>query len=446
LSNGSSSDFEIRIGVRGASPEETDQLAGQTDDDSEPDFDDDRIDSDVKEEAIEELQKKNDQRSTINLLKPHHNFFQVRTYKGFPINIARYAVTIMATAPDLTFICDPNKSLGTQPDTVSINTGVKEVTNTLGNCLAVFSSGILSAYMTDQGVYIVELSSWTEKGLDDLVRAYTNAMQKCNFYRGKCLQFGNGGVSFVNRPNTNFDDVVIPPDDKDNFYSNTIGYITDPRLHAITRKRGVILCGPPGTGKTSIVKAAFKAVDGKGISCIFVAGDAFRENTLQDLITFVTTYLTPCIIVLEDFDLIAYDRKMGHSAIMGDLLTCLSGIETEFGAISIIGTTNRMDILDEAVTRPGRFDRRIVFDYPSYDLLKSMWVSKNGPGEPPAMLKDNQLTGAHVEEIITTAQMLAIQKDKTPEETVEEAISIVSKTFLLQKPSGMIFRRGNNAE
>ena len=64
-------------------------------------------------EVIEEQVKKQAQKSTISLLKPRSNFFQVRQYKGFPIPIARYAVTLMATSPDLQFLCDPNQSLGT---------------------------------------------------------------------------------------------------------------------------------------------------------------------------------------------------------------------------------------------------------------------------------------------------------------------------------------------
>lgn len=392
------------------------------------------IDDDDKLESIEKFEQSN-KKSTINLVQPRRNFAQVRTYKGFPVPLARYAVTLMATSPDLQFICDHTQSLGAQPSTMSIATDVNEVTNVIGNSMAVYKDGVVSSYTTDSGVYVVEMSSWTEEGLDKIVASYVAALEKGNFYRGKCMQFRSESVEFINRPTTKIDDVVLPPAVKKNFHSNVIGFITNPKMQQVTKKRGIILAGNPGTGKTSLVRAAFNAVEGTDVSCIFVAGDAFRDRTLYDLVSFISTYLTPCIVVLEDFDLIAYDRSMGNSAIMGDMLSCLDGVEHDFGAIAVIGTTNRLDILDEAVTRPGRFDRRIIFTPPSADLLRAMWVSKQGPGEPPSLLEEADMTGAHVEEIIKTANMLAVEDNKAPIDCVAEAVEIVRETFLLQKPS-----------
>merc|ERR1712161_101354 len=191
----------------------------------------------------------------------------------------------------------------------------------------------------------------------------------------------------------------IKPEDVDVNFSNVAGceeakkeivefvdFLQSPdqftRLGAKTPK-GALLCGPPGTGKTLLAKAVageanvpFYSISGSDFVEMFVGvgpsrvRDLFKEARAN----------APCIIFIDEID--AVGRKRGRGGAMGgnderentlnQLLVEMDGFTTSSGVVVLAGT-NRADILDEALTRPGRFDRQIQVDKPDLQGRKEIF-------------------------------------------------------------------------
>jgi len=97
-------------------------------------------------------------------------------------------------------------------------------------------------------------------------------------------------------------------------------------------------------------------------------------------------------------------------------------------------------VLDAAITRPCRFDRKIEIGYPTNESLAKMFTQRTGLKPPDNSFDqdnvpdDKKLTGAHIEEICNTAELLAADKGCTSEECVEEAVEIIRKNFFMATP------------
>jgi len=216
---------------------------------------------------------------------------------------------------------------------------------------------------------------------------------------------------------------------KENFYGFTLSgdgrYLMDDFL--VTHN----------TGKTSGVKAMFKILAGTKVTCIYVSDESFDRLSVQDVFAFINKYLAPALVVFEDIDLIAPDRRDGNSRLIGPLLSALNGIEEQKKPIVIMATTNRVEVLDAAVTRPCRFDRRIEVGYPSEAEMHSIFRNVAGFEAPAGCFRSDsktRMTGAHVEEIYRTAALLAQQKKISPVDCVKEAVDTVRKHFMIVAP------------
>ena len=138
--------------------------------------------------------------------------------------------------------------------------------------------------------------------------------------------------------------------------------------------KGVLLVGPPGTGKTLLAKAVageanvpFFSISGSEFVEMFVGGGASR---IRDLFTQAKTN-SPCIIFIDEIDAVGRHRGSGlggghdeREQTLNQILVEMDGFESKGFNIIIIAATNRPDILDPALLRPGRFDRRVVLDVP----------------------------------------------------------------------------------
>ena len=154
--------------------------------------------------------------------------------------------------------------------------------------------------------------------------------------------------------------------------------------------RGVILEGPPGTGKTLLARAVageaqvpFFSVSGSEFIEMFVGTGASRVRTLFE----TAKELAPCIIFIDEID--AIGRQRGGAGLpnnderdqtLNQLLTEMDGFDGNSGII-VIAATNRADVLDSALLRPGRFDRRVYVDIPNLKGRKDILelYSKNKP-------------------------------------------------------------------
>jgi cell division protease FtsH len=192
--------------------------------------------------------------------------------------------------------------------------------------------------------------------------------------------------------------------------------------------RGVLLVGAPGTGKTLLAKAVageagvpFFSISGSDFVEMFVGVGASRVRDLFDQ----AKKHAPCIVFVDEIDAVGRQRGAGlggghdeREQTLNQLLVEMDGFEGTTGII-VVAATNRPDILDSALLRPGRFDRQVVIDRPDV-LGREQILSVHARGKPLA--KDIELkilakrtpgfTGADLSNLINEAALLAARSDK----------------------------------
>ena len=191
--------------------------------------------------------------------------------------------------------------------------------------------------------------------------------------------------------------------------------------------KGVLLVGPPGTGKTLLAKAVageagtpFFSISGSDFVEMFVGVGASRVRDLFEQ----AKKNAPCIVFIDEIDAVGRHRGAGlggghdeREQTLNQLLVEMDGFGINEGVI-ILAATNRPDILDPALMRPGRFDRRVVVSYPDIkgreEILKVH--SKNKPIDEAVDLKDIAkttpgFTGADLENLLNEAALLAARKN-----------------------------------
>jgi cell division protease FtsH len=191
----------------------------------------------------------------------------------------------------------------------------------------------------------------------------------------------NGGVgSFTmanqnGKQNTSFADVA-GVDEATSELSETIDFLRDPsRFGRLGGRapRGILLYGPPGTGKTLLARAAAGEA---GVPFLLASGSSFQEKFAGVGASRVRRLfaegkkLSPCIIFIDEIDALGRQRGRGNDSATADqdqtlnqLLIEMDGFD-QSSAIVVMGSTNRPDVLDQALTRPGRFDREIAVNLP----------------------------------------------------------------------------------
>ena len=198
---------------------------------------------------------------------------------------------------------------------------------------------------------------------------------KENFYRGKKIEF-TGQIDFLDVIDKSWDGIVLDTETKADIKANTVGFLEQSEhwiQYGIPAKRGILLSGEPGTGKTIICKALMSEAD--GITCINANGYALdRDNYVTELYELADN-LSPSIVFIEDIDLIGQNRgEFGYqrgSALLA-LLAVLDGIE-ERKKIVTVATTNFLESLDKALSqRPSRFDRVIKLTRPSVQQRREL--------------------------------------------------------------------------
>jgi cell division protease FtsH len=192
--------------------------------------------------------------------------------------------------------------------------------------------------------------------------------------------------------------------------------------------RGVLLIGPPGTGKTLLARAIageaavpFFSISGSEFVEMFVGVGASRVRDLFDQ----AKRNTPCIIFIDEIDAVGRHRGAGlggshdeREQTLNQILTEMDGFDTNVGVI-VLAATNRPDILDPALLRPGRFDRRVVLDRPDINGRKAI-LNVHANGKPLAESVDLEVlakqtagfSGADLANLINEAAILAARRGK----------------------------------
>lgn len=225
-----------------------------------------------------------------------------------------------------------------------------------------------------------------------------------------------------------------------------VEYLTNPGKFAELGARapkGVLLVGPPGTGKTLLAKAVAGEAN---VPFIQLSGSEFVESLVgvgaarvRDLFKQARN-LAPCIVFIDELDAAGRQRGAGmgqgndeREQTLNQLLVEMDGFNTALG-ICIMGATNRPDILDPALLRPGRFDRQIVIDVPDWHgrlgILKVH--ARTRPMDPNCNLEQIAkqtpgFTGADLANILNEAALMAVRRahSKITHEDLEEAVDRV---------------------
>jgi cell division protease FtsH len=214
--------------------------------------------------------------------------------------------------------------------------------------------------------------------------------------------------------------------------TEVVDFLKNPdRFTAVGAKipKGVLLVGPPGTGKTLLAKAVageagvpFFSISGSEFVEMFVGVGASRVRDLFEQ----AKKNAPCIVFIDEIDAVGRQRGAGlgggndeREQTLNQLLTEMDGFEGNTGII-IVAATNRPDVLDSALMRPGRFDRQVVVDRPDYSgRLQILKVHARGK----TLAKDVDLdkvarrtpgfTGADLSNLLNEAAILAARRELT---------------------------------
>lgn len=274
-------------------------------------------------------------------------------------------------------------------------------------------------------------------------------MRQAQSGNNQALSFGKSRARMFSgdKPTVTFADVAGVEEAKQEL-QEVVEFLKEPdKFTALGARipKGVLLVGPPGTGKTLLARAVageanvpFFSISGSEFVEMFVGVGASRVRDLFD----TAKRNSPCIVFVDEIDAVGRHRGAGlggshdeREQTLNQILVEMDGFDTDTNVI-IVASTNRPDILDPALLRPGRFDRRVVLDRPDMvgrkailevhtrgkplaDDINLVSVAKSTPG----------FSGADIENLVNEAAILAARRNKKAitmsemQEAVEKVIA-----------------------
>lgn len=266
---------------------------------------------------------------------------------------------------------------------------------------------------------------------------------------GKINSVGKANVKLdgMGKAKVTFDDVAGADEEKEEL-QEIVNLLKNPqKYHDIGAKipKGVLLVGPPGTGKTLLAKAAageagvpFYSISGSDFLELYVGVGAARVRDLFDQ----AKKSAPSIIFIDEIDAVGRRRGTGlggghdeREQTLNQLLVEMDGFEANESVI-VMAATNRRDVLDPALLRPGRFDRQVYVNYPDIkgreEILKVH--TKNKPLAPDVDLSKIAaatagFTGADLANLVNEAALLAVKNERkaiTAQDLGEASIKVIA--------------------
>jgi cell division protease FtsH len=339
---------------------------------------------------------------------------------------------ITVNGQDLTVETDDGKTYKSRKEDRG---SVVEALQDLGVSASAFGAG------TDQIVIQVKVPSiWTN--ITPLLFSVVPVLLMAGFFIFLMRQAqgaGNQAFSFGkskarvftgDKPTVTFQDVAGAEEAKQEL-EEVVEFLKEPQKFASLGARipkGVLLIGPPGTGKTLMAKAIsgeagvpFFSISGSEFVEMFVGVGASRVRDLFEQ----AKKNSPCIIFIDEIDAVGRQRGAGlggshdeREQTLNQILVEMDGFDTDTNVI-LIAATNRPDILDPALLRPGRFDRQVVMDRPDAkgrEAILNVHI-KGKPLEPDINLTTIAkgtpgFAGADIENLVNEAAILAARRNK----------------------------------
>jgi cell division protease FtsH len=260
----------------------------------------------------------------------------------------------------------------------------------------------------------------------------------------QAMRFGRSNARLfpASKPTITFDDVAGVDEAKQELHEVVEFLKNREKFQSLGARipKGVLLVGPPGTGKTLLARAVageaqvpFFSISGSEFVEMFVGVGASRVRDLFDQ----AKRNAPCIVFIDEIDAVGRQRGAGlggshdeREQTLNQILVEMDGFDTNTSVI-VLAATNRPDILDPALLRPGRFDRRVVLDRP--DINGRLGILKvHAKGKPLADTVDLEViakatpgfSGADLANLINEAAILAARRGKKVIERVELEESI----------------------
>lgn len=265
---------------------------------------------------------------------------------------------------------------------------------------------------------------------------------------GKMSSFGKTNAKMApSSKKASFEDVAGADEEKEEL-KEIVDFLRDNKKYTEIGARipkGVLLLGPPGTGKTLLARAVagearvpFFSISGSDFVEMFVGVGASRVRDLFEQ----AKKNAPAIIFIDEIDAVGRQRGAGlggghdeREQTLNQLLVEMDGFEDNDSVI-VMAATNRRDILDPALLRPGRFDRQILVGYPDVKGREAILKvhTRNKPLAPDVDLETIAkstvgFTGADLENLVNEASLLAARKNKkaiTKDELEEASIKVVA--------------------
>jgi cell division protease FtsH len=278
---------------------------------------------------------------------------------------------------------------------------------------------------------IISIASYILPGLI-LIGMFWFIFRQAQGSNNAAMSFGKSKARMFSgdHPTVTFEDVAGVDEAKEELHE-VVEFLREPQKFIALGARipkGVLLVGAPGTGKTLMAKAVsgeagvpFFSISGSEFVEMFVGVGASRVRDLFDQ----AKRHSPAIVFVDEIDAVGRHRGAGlggshdeREQTLNQLLVEMDGFDTDTNVI-IIAATNRPDILDPALLRPGRFDRRVVLDRPDIvgrEAILKVHV-KGKPVSPDVDLYDIArstpgFVGADIENLVNEAAILAARRDK----------------------------------
>lgn len=257
-------------------------------------------------------------------------------------------------------------------------------------------------------------------------QAKSGAMQAFNFGKAKARLFGAEGAP---KEKTTFNDVAGLKEAKEEL-KEIVDFLKNPKKYlqmGARIPRGVLLMGPPGTGKTLLARAVATEA---GVPFFSISGSEFIEmfvgvgsSRVRDLFS-TAKKQQPSIIFIDELDAIGRTRGAGiggghdeREQTLNQVLVEMDGFERESTTL-VFAATNRPDVLDPALLRPGRFDRRVILDLPDIEGREDI-LRIHCKGKPLGIIDLREVaertpgfSGADLANVVNEAAILAARKDK----------------------------------